>query len=107
VAAPKRGRVALSARVKLLAKDIKARAGKLAMPGEAFDRWSQEHAGLKGAERAARAHEVLGLAVRFHREGGPDAAEATGQLYLLAAALMKGSPPSRGTKKGAGGWAPR
>lgn len=110
----------LSSDVRVLAEAAQLVSGKVRFPKPVFAHWQETHAATKGDDAATLGRELVALAIRFRREGGPAAAEAIAQLYVLAAGLLgrvaatkafraagwgpsRGAPAARSTAKTKGG----
>lgn len=92
---------ALSPRVKRLAKDFTLQGADFRLPVEKLRAWELELAGLPAKERAGCAEQLVALAVRFQREGGPQTQIGVGQLCYFAAGLLGAAPAaSRKGQKG-------
>lgn len=84
-----------------LARDFALTAGRVALPSTKYSQWKAEMEVTARADREKRGEGVLALAARFHREGGPAAAEAVRQLCVLAAVLVgKQAAKAAGTPLG-------
>ncbi len=99
--------VRLSAEVAKLAKDFQLYDGKMRMGKAAFLKWKAEHKGLAGREKLLRGQGLVALAVRFQREGGNAAAEAIGQLLVLAAGLLGQATAGAAFQAAGVGWTPK
>jgi hypothetical protein len=84
--------IQLSEVVRALAKDFVLSKGRLAMPKDAYLRWTHKLSEGRPNERLRYAEELVALALKFGRMDKVASSEAVRQLATLAAGLIP--PPA-------------
>jgi len=91
---------ALSSTVKKVLADFKTTKSSLALTKPKLKAWYETLATLAAPKRGKTAAELLTVALRFERDGGPESAEGAAQLYYLAsAALSQTAAKAKGWSK--------